>query len=40
MKRFVPTASAIVLSSALTIPAALAGGVPVIDAANYEVAKQ
>jgi hypothetical protein len=40
MKRFVPTASAIVLSLALTIPAALAGGVPVIDAANYEVAKQ
>lgn len=40
MKRFVLSASAIAIASTLSAPAALAGGVPVIDAANYEVAKQ
>lgn len=41
MKRLIISASAIAVASASFAPmAAYAGGVPVIDAANYEVAKQ
>ncbi|MEY9772164.1 hypothetical protein ABIA14_004505 [Sinorhizobium fredii] len=40
MKRFVLLVSALAIASALSAPPALAGGVPVIDAANYEMAKQ
>lgn len=40
MKRIILSASAIAVASAFSVATALAGGVPVIDAANYEVAKQ